>query len=170
MRPALIAAFVAVVIAANVLTSAFGLVTILGLTATAGTWIAGFGFVARDALQECAGRLWVAAAVASGALLSAIFSPSLAVASGVAFALAEVADWLVYTPLRHAGRTRAAIASNLVGSIVDSLLFLMLAGFPLDGWSTQTIVKVATTTVFILGVRLALPRQSLHATGGGRHA
>jgi len=50
------------------------------------------------------------------------------------------------------------LESNTVGAVIDSLLFLALAGFPLGMWSTQALVKVGTTTVFVLGVRLAVLR------------
>jgi len=98
---AYLAAFVAVVLIANATTNALGMVTWLGVTATAGTWIAGFGFVARDGLQEAASRRWVWIAILAGAALSALFSPALALASAVAFLVSEGADWAVYTPLRR---------------------------------------------------------------------
>ena len=163
-------AFVAVVIFTNWITAELGFVTWLGVAATAGTWFAGFAFVARDYLQESGGKRWVVAAILLGAVISAWFSPALAVASGVAFLVSELADFAVYTPLRKRGKTRAAIASNVVGSVVDSVLFLYLAGFPLSGTPTQVLVKVGTTTVFVLGVRLAVSRQSLRTEGGGRNA
>lgn len=160
-------AFVAIIVAANLATSQWGMVTALGLTATAGTWIAGFAFVARDSLQEAKGSRWVFAAVILGAILSAAFSPALALASAAAFAVSETADWAVYTPLRKHHRLGAALASNTVGALLDSFVFLALAGFPLTGVWTQTVVKVATTSLFVIGVRLALPRKSLQPIGGG---
>ena len=54
----LLLALVGVVVAANVLTNTLGLVSLLGLTATAGTWVAGLSLLARDGLQEVAGRRW----------------------------------------------------------------------------------------------------------------
>lgn len=165
-----LAAFVAIIVAANLLTASFGLVTILGLTATAGTWVAGFAFVARDSLQEAGGTRWVVVAILVGAALSAFASPTLAFASAVAFTFSEAADWAVYTPLRRNHRTAAALLSNTVGSILDTLIFLSLAGFPLTGALTQVVVKVATTSLVVLGVRLAVSRQPVHAAGGGRHA
>ena len=166
-----LAAFVGVIVAANLLTAHLGVVTWLGLAATAGTWLAGFGFVARDALHESGGIRWVAVAILLGVVVSVAFSPRLALASGVAFAVSELADWGIYSRLRESGRTRAALASNVVGSVVDTLLFLWLAGFPLDGTPTQVLIKVGTTTAFVLGVRLALRRQPVQQrTSGGRHA
>lgn len=162
-----LAAFVATIVAANVLTAQLGAVTWLGVTATAGTWFAGLSFVARDTLQERGGTRWVVAAIIVGALLSALMSPALAAASGVAFLLSESADWAIYTPLRTRGKVRAALASNVVGSVVDSAAFLALAGFPLAILPTQVTVKVAASTVVVLGVRLALLRQPSRAGSVG---
>lgn len=156
-----VAVFVAVVVVANLATDLFGVVTFAGLTATAGTWVAGLSFVARDAVQENLGTRWVAGSVALGAAFSAAFSPSLAIASAVAFTVAELADWAVYTPLRRRSPLGAALASNTVGALLDSVLFLALAGFPIDGALTQTVVKVGTTSalvLLVLGVRRVVLR------------
>lgn len=143
----------AAIVGANYLTSTYGLVTWLGLTATAGTWVAGFAFVARDTIHEAGGKRWVVSVIIIGALLSAILSPRLALASGIAFLLSELADFAVYTPLRNRSRTAAAILSNTVGAVVDTIVFLTLAGFPLTGTATQVLVKVGVTTLFVLAVR-----------------
>ncbi len=166
------AAFVVVIVATNAATSTLGVVTWLGITVTAGTWLAGFAFVARDATQEALGWLWVVCLIVGGAGVSAAFSPTLALASAAAFLLSELADFAVYTPLRRSGRTRAALASNAVGAVADSLLFLALAEFPLSLVWAQVGVKFGVTTVFVLivwGCRAVL-RQSVLAAGGRRHA
>lgn len=165
-----LSALLAVIVAANAATTTFGLVTLSGLVATAGTWIAGLAFLARDWLHEVGGRWWVAAAILSGAALSAILSPRLALASAVAFLLAEAADWAVYARLRERSWTGAAITSNTVGAVFDSVIFLSIAGFPLAGAGAQTIVKVTSTTIIVLGVRHALLRKPLRPRGGGSNA
>ena len=165
------AAFVTIVIAANAATNTLGLVHWLGLTATAGTWIAGFALVARDSIHDTLGRRWIAAAILAGAAISATFSPALALASAVAFAASESADWAIYAPLRRRGRTAAALASNAVGAVVDSVLFLAIAGFPLSAAWTQTVVKIGTTSLLVIGVSLiALLRQPVRVVSGGRNA
>lgn len=165
-------AFVAVVIATNAATASLGVVTWLGVTATAGTWLAGFAFVARDAVHDALGVRWVTGCILAGAVISAAFSPTLALASAAAFLLAELADFAVYAPLRRRGRTRAALASNLVGSVVDSAAFLAIAGFPMALIWAQVGLKFATTTAFVLalGGCRALLRQPLHIESGDRHA
>lgn len=142
--------FVGLVVAANWMTARYGMVA--GLV-TAGTFAAGLVLLVRDWLQEAGGRWWVIGAIAAGALISVwMSSPALALASGAAFAVSELADFAVYTPLRQRSKAAAMVASNSVGAVVDSLLFLWLAGFPLAQWGTQSAVKVAVTLPFILAV------------------
>lgn len=128
------AAFIATVWAANWLTHRYGFVPVgFGLSATAGTYMAGLSFGLRDVVHEASGRIAVIALIVGGAILSALVSPSLALASGVAFLVAELADLSVYDPLRKRGWVLAVILSNLVGALVDTVLFLHLAGFPIKG-------------------------------------
>jgi queuosine precursor transporter len=143
------AAFIGLVVASNWLTAEYGLI---GGFVTAGTFTAGLVLAARDAVRETAG-VWAAlSCVAAGAALSVVMStPALALASGIAFALSEIADTTVYEPLRRRSRTRALAWSNLVGSVVDSLLFLTIAGFPV--WPAmvgQVAVKWAVCVVLPL--------------------
>lgn len=102
-----------------------------GLMAPTGVYAAGITFVARDFVQRNAGRRWALAAIIAGALLSALVNPQLALASGVAFLTAELADFAVYTPLERHRFVLAVLLSGIVGSLVDSALFLTLAGIPL---------------------------------------
>lgn len=152
-RIAAAVSFVGCVVVANVMTANLGLVPLYGsLAVTAGTFIAGLALLVRDWLDEAAGRRWVLGAILTGAALSAAMTPGwrLALASGLAFTLSETADWGVYRPLRERGWARAAMASNVVGGVVDSLLFLAVAGFPLwPGVPVQAAVKVAVTGLFV---------------------
>jgi uncharacterized PurR-regulated membrane protein YhhQ (DUF165 family) len=146
--------FVACVVAANVMTARLGLV----LGVTAGTFTAGLALLVRDWLDEVAGWRWILGAIAVGAGLSFAMTPGyrLALASGLAFTLSELVDWSVYRPLRHRGWAPAAVASNIVGALVDSTLFLAVAGFPLwPGIPVQTAVKGAVTTAFVVLVVVA---------------
>ena len=120
--------FVVVVASANWLTATYGLI---GGWVAAGTFTAGLALAVRDAVRETAGIGASVACIAVGAAVSAVMAgPVLALASGAAFGLSELADTVVYEPLRRRGRVRALAWSNLVGSVVDSVLFLTLAGFP----------------------------------------
>jgi uncharacterized PurR-regulated membrane protein YhhQ (DUF165 family) len=125
-------AYVTAIVLANWITNRYGLVPVgFGLTATAGTYAAGCALMLRNLVQDGLGRRAVIAAIAVAALLSAFTSsPALAIASGVAFGVSELADMTVYTPLRKRGWARAVIPASLLGAVVDTFLFLRLAHFP----------------------------------------
>jgi len=159
---AALAGFIGTVLAANYATTHYGLVPVgLGLTATAGTYLAGLAFVLRDTIHDHLGLVAVFAAIAAGAGLSyLVAAAAIATASGIAFAVSETADLLVYTPLRRHGYTRAAIASNTVGLIVDTYLFLAIAGFPL----TRDVVAgqiLAKTTITLAAVAVVVATRAL---------
>lgn len=142
--------FVGLVVAANWLTARYGMVA--GLV-TAGTFAAGLVLLVRDWLQEAGGRLLVVVCIAVGAGVSVWMStPSLALASGVAFAASELVDFAVYTPLRKRSLAGSMLLSNTAGAVADSLLFLSLAGFPLGQWWSQSLVKVSVTLPFVAAV------------------
>jgi uncharacterized PurR-regulated membrane protein YhhQ (DUF165 family) len=148
--PAALTAFILAIAAANWLTAHYGLVSVgFGLTATAGTYAAGAALLLRDVVQDTAGARWVLAGIATGAVLTAVMSPALAIASTVAFLLAELLDMAVYTPLRDRGWARAALASGIAGAVVDTYAFLALAGFPITGHAVagQLVGKALWVTV-----------------------
>lgn len=165
------AAFLACIIAANYLTTEHGMVPVgFGLTATAGTYLAGLTFVLRDTVQDTAGRRAALALIVAGAVLSyAVSDPRIALASGLAFLASELADLTIYTPLRRRGYVRAAVASNVAGAVVDTFLFLAVAGFPIAGaWQGQLVGKLTITAAvvaLVLGVRGAVLRQPVNRTG-----
>ncbi|MFF3398273.1 VUT family protein [Streptomyces sp. NPDC002659] len=171
LGPAALTAYAASITAANVLTARYGLVPVApGLVTTAGTFAAGAALLLRDVVQDTLGRAAVLCGIAAGAALTFATSPALAVASAVAFLAAEVADMAVYTPLRDRGWARAVLASNVVGAVVDTLLFLLLAGFPLTAASVggQLVGKLAWATALPVAavltfrqVRRVVPRHSL---------
>lgn len=166
------AAFLGCILAANFVTSRYGTSPVgFGLTATAGTYFAGATFVLRDTVQDALGKRTVLALIVLGALLSyalavtwfaadAKFLPpgvtpvSVAIASGVAFLASEAADFAVYTPMRRRGYVRAAVASNVVGALVDTFLFLRIAGFDITSQvvAGQMVGKLAVTAAAVLTV------------------
>lgn len=174
IRPTLAAvALVATVAAANYATTHLGAVPAgFGLTVTAGTYAAGLALVLRDVLHEAGGVRCVLAAIAAGAGLSLVLGDGrIALASAVAFALAELADLAVYAPLRRRRWRTAVAASNTVGALVDTLVFLTIAGFPIAAGLVggQLLVKaVWVTAAFLLAaevLRRAVPRQRLVGKG-----
>lgn len=172
-----VVSYIAAIVAANVVTAHLGLVPVgVGLMATAGTYFAGFALLARNITQDTAGRLVALAAMAVGIALSVVLAtPTLALASGVAFAVSELLDMAVYTPLR--ARTdwwaRAILPASLLGAVADTFIFLSLAGFPLwPGAVGQMVGKgwaIGIPVVVVLAVRKvrdrAVSRQRLIAEG-----
>lgn len=143
--------FIAVIYLANWAIGEYGFVSVgFGLTAPAGVFFAGIAFTARDLIHETLGRWWVLPAILVGALLSASLDTSLALASGTAFAVSEGADFAVYTPLRKRGWLKAVAASNVVGMIVDSALFLYIAFDSLDFIEGQVVAKGYMTIIAIV--------------------
>lgn len=153
-RVALLVAYVASVVAANIVTTSWGLIPVgFGLLVPAGTYCAGLALSLRDALHEWAGLRWVWAGIALGTAVSIATSDGrIALASGAAFVLSETVDLAVYSRLRERGWRRALVASNVVGAIADTALFLWLAGFGLTAHALagQVLVKA----VFVTGTAL----------------
>lgn len=150
-----IVAFLGCILAANYVTTRYGMVPVgFGIMATAGTYLAGVTFVLRDSIQDAYGKAVTVALIVVGAAASFLVAdPFIALASGVAFLVSEVADLLVYTPLRRRGYVRAAVASNVVGAVVDTVLFLWIAGFPIaDAITGQIVGKLAVTLAVVLAV------------------
>ncbi|MFF7457906.1 VUT family protein [Kitasatospora sp. NPDC008115] len=144
-------AYIATIPAANMAVSHFGVVPVgLGYLAPAGVYLVGIALVLRDLARETAGRWPVALAVLVGAALSYwLADPALATASAAAFALSEGLDFMVYEPLRKRGLLIAMVASNLVGTIADSLVFLTLAFGSLEFLPGQVLGKVWMTVAAV---------------------
>jgi uncharacterized PurR-regulated membrane protein YhhQ (DUF165 family) len=99
-----------------------------GVMAPSGVLMIGLALVLRDLVQRRLGLGWAWLAVAAGTALSALLAPpSLVLASSAAFLLSETADLLVYTPLQRRNLVLAVLASGIVGLVVDSVFFLLIA-------------------------------------------
>src|SRR5215468_6438282 len=102
-----------------------------GLYAPSGVWAAALSFPARDLVQRTGGRWLGIAAILIGAGVSYLVSnPVIAMASGITYLCSETADFAVYTPLQRRWFAPAVVASGCVAAVVDSVLFLHLAGIP----------------------------------------
>jgi hypothetical protein len=102
-----------------------------GLLAPSGVWAVAVSFPARDVVQRIGGRwLGIAAIIAGAGISYAISDHRIALASGLTYLCSETADFAVYTPLQRRWFTRAVVASGCVAAVVDSVLFLHLAGLP----------------------------------------
>ena len=144
------------IVIANLLVMQFGIVHVAGLSFPAGAMAIGFTFTARDLVQRRFGKwgCWIWMFVAAG--ISALFSPTLALASLGAFVVAEGLDWAVFTttPLSFRGR---AIVSNIVATPLDSVVFVYLAFGPIwDAMWGQTIIKLGSSLLIVFFVKNTL--------------
>lgn len=156
-RLAFFSAFVATVYGANWALSTYGVVPIgFGLEAPAGVLFAGLAFGLRDGLHELGGVRWVIGAILTGTVLAYLLEASvtipgghvtIAVASAAAFLLAELGDLTVYSRLRERNWPSAVAASNVVGSVIDSALFLWLAFGSLNFIAGQIVGKTAMIAI-----------------------
>ncbi len=161
-------AFIGTVFAANWAIEHYGVVSVgFGLTAPAAVWFVGLAFTLREAVHETLGRWAVVVAILIGAACSALVSPSFAAASAVAFLVSELADFAVYTPLRERGWLRAVAASNVVGLVVDSVIFLWLAFHSFEFLPGQIVGKAWMTlaaVIVIAAARSTLEKRTTAAT------
>lgn len=161
MGYALLVAYIATIPLANWTLQQFGIFAVGALLIPAGTLWAGLAFTLRDLVQDYLGRWWTIGAIVVGAALSAFISPQLALASGTAFLFSELADLSVYTPLRERHWLGAVAASNSVGLVVDSVLFLLLAFGSLEFLAGQIVGKLVMTVLAV--AVLARVRPLVHA-------
>jgi queuosine precursor transporter len=155
-----IVAYVLTVVAANWAIDEFGTVSVgFGLTAPAGVYFAGLAFTLRDITHDTLGRWYGLGGIAAGSVISLVQSDnasipggvtSIAVASAAAFLLSETFDFLVYTPLRERHWIGAVVASNVVGLIADSVLFLWLAFGSMEFLGGQIVGKGWMTVAAVI--------------------
>lgn len=149
-------ALLGTIVLANWLTTEYGFVSVgFGLVATAGTYAAGLALGLRDLLQDTGGRWWVLGTILAGGVVSYLIAdPFIALASAVAFTVGELADMAVYSPLRSRNWTGAVVASNLVGAVVDTAIFIGIAfgAAMIQGSMLGQIVGKAWATLALLVV------------------
>ncbi len=154
------ALFIGTVWAANWAVQRYGVVNVgFGLEAPAGVWFVGLAFGLRDVTHHILGRATVIGCILVGAALSYWVSDvvtipgghlNLALASCLAFLVSETADLSVYEPLRKRGWLPAVLASNVVGLLIDSALFLWLAFGGLAFFWGQVVGKAWMTALAII--------------------
>ena len=131
----------------------YGLVPVgFGLDAPAGVYFAGLAFTLRDLTQRSLGRRAVLLAIVCGTALSVVVARRFALASGAAFLFGEMCDLAVYTPLQRRGWVWAVAASNAVGLVVDSVVFLALAFGNVDHLGGQIVGKSWMTVLAVVGL------------------
>lgn len=145
-------AYIATVYLANWALSTYGFIDIgFGLMAPAGVLFAGLAFTFRDLTHEALGRWWCIAAILVGSALSYVLEDvgRIALASAVAFTVSEFLDLAVYEPLRKRNWLGAVTASNTVGLLTDSALFLWIAFSSLHGLEGLIVGKLYMTALAV---------------------
>jgi queuosine precursor transporter len=141
-----IALYAAAMVAANLIVAAFG-PWVMPLN---GFFLIGLDLALRDWLHVRL-RLWqMGALVAATGLLTYLLNPAaqdIAIASAVAFAVAAVADWLVFVRMPGSFFRRSA-SSNVAGAAVDSLLFPLIAFGSLSVAPALLVAKIAGGTAW----------------------
>lgn len=120
-----IAAYVAAMVAANLLVAAFGPV----VSPVNAFLFIGLDLALRDWLHVRVRPWQMLVLIAGSGAMSYALNPAagqIAIASAVSFAAAAAADWLVFARLQGSWLQRAN-GSNLAGAAVDSALFPWLA-------------------------------------------
>ena len=169
-RPVLVlagAAFVATVYFADWLVNRYGPIRVWPTTllAPAGVYVIGLAFLLRDTVQRFGGQLLALGLIVVGTGLSALVSPTLALASAAAFAASEtvglVLFWASGGNVGGAQRlTLAVILSSIAAAALDSYVFLTIAFHSLAFWQGQFVAKVSVTVLalpFVLGARRRWP-------------
>lgn len=148
MTPLLIAVWVAAVTTANLLIAHFGPVAVIPV----GFGLIGLLITTRDGLHEVwngNGLRWkMGLLIATGAVVSFAINQDaarVALASVVAFAVAETVDALIYHGLIERHQLFKINSSNIVSATLDSVLFLWIA-FGVSGLAfapAQIAAKIA---------------------------
>ncbi|MDA0852887.1 MAG: VUT family protein [Proteobacteria bacterium] len=119
-----------------------------GVMAPSGVLMIGLALILRDAVHEILGARWAVGAIIAGAVLSYLLAdPYIAVASLAAFAISEFSDFAVYSKLRERSKYLAMGASGVVGSVIDSVIFLWMAFGSLAHIEGQIIGKIGVTLI-----------------------
>lgn len=117
------------------------------------TIVTGFVFVLRDFVQRAMGQR-VLLVMGLGVAWAFYYAwPVIAIASGIAFAVSELADWALYTFTKYRLSTRILL-SSAVAAPIDTTIFLFGADLAVQmqlGEPPGTMLHFANWVVFILG-------------------
>lgn len=156
-------AYLATIILAAWMVAHIGPVPVgFGLYAPAAAYTVGITMVLRDLTQDQLGPWPTYAALIAGTILSALVSPGIALAAAAAWLVSETLDQLVYTPLRKRSLVVAVIASNVVGIIADSTIFLWLAFGNLAYFPGQVWAKLVATLAAVVVLKLIYRHRTSH--------
>ena len=153
----MLVAYTLVIVVANIVTAMFPPIVVGGIIIPCGSFLVGVTFFLRDFIQLRIGKTNVYKLIVLAALISGFISLSLgdamnvAVASVISFFVSEALDTEVFSRLSASIKKRVMV-SGLVGGMLDSTIFIVLALSPIGSsvlsWESvpyailgQTIVK-----------------------------
>lgn len=144
----LVSIYAAAIIAANLLVAQFG----PSITPINAFFLIGLDLALRNYLSLKINRYQMAAMIFGTGALSYLINPAtgmIAIASGVAFTLAALADWATFNTVQGQWMKRN-FAGNSVGALVDSVVFPTIAfgGLMPAIVIAQFIAKVAGGTAW----------------------
>jgi len=163
MLAILISIYVAVAVGANMLVWWFGPWSspIIAFV------LIGLDLTMRDVLHERLNRLQLLTVILIGGALTWVINPAaqmIAVASATAFVGAALADWLIYSLLYGRPWLVKANGSNVVGALVDSLIFPTIAfgAFLPAIIGLQFLAKAAGGVVWSFIIHGIMQRKGVH--------
>ncbi len=122
-----------------------------------------FAFLVTDLTNRALGpskaRLVILVGFAAAVIMSLIFADTrIAIASGSAFLIAQLLDVVIFDRLRRASWWKAPVASSVIASFVDTILFFSLAfagtGLPWETWALGDYgVKLVMVAVLLIPFR-----------------
>lgn len=119
--------------------------------------VVGAVFVIRDYAQRRAGHGVLIAMGLATALSYVLADPYVAIASAIAFAASEIADYLVYSFTRRSFRERVLI-SSLVSAPIDTAVFL----FGINGFTIGTFVLMVLSKLVAAAIIWYIYRTNPH--------
>lgn len=152
---------------ANYLVDRYGPIRVwpTDLLAPAGVYVVGVAFLLRDTTQRFSGQALAVLAILIGAGLSAIVSPTLALASATAFLTSELVGLAVFWVLGGnqrgpRGLATAVVAASVAAAALDSYVFLTIAFGDLGFFWGQFVAKTMVVVLalpFVLAARRRFP-------------
>lgn len=148
MTYVLVGIYASAIIVANLLVAKFG----PSITPLNAFFLIGLDLALRNYLQLKMSRYHMAVLIVGTGVLSYLLNPAtgmIAIASGVAFTLAALADWLTFNTVTGKWMKRN-FAGNSVGALVDSIVFPTIAFGALmpEIVAAQFLAKVAGGTLW----------------------
>jgi hypothetical protein len=129
--------FVMAIVCSNIVISIYGVKAVL----LVGFFLVPIDFVTRDNIHQ--NKALVISLMITGSVLSYWLSnPEIAIASGTAFAISMIVDYILYEKYNR-------VVSNIGASIVDSVVFAFMA-FGYFSWynAAQIVVKILGSILY----------------------